>query len=109
MNFLCRIGIHIQKYLTADVAGSASCSCGKKKTSPVSWPPIFQKFPSTVPDVPLVSGALQPAKANKTMTRQLTILYVANSLEKLADIVTKDYPATARIMREHSQDLKSVI
>ena len=35
---LCKLGIHIPKLLTADVAGGAICSCGKKVIPPIVWP-----------------------------------------------------------------------
>jgi len=38
MNLLCRIGIHIEKFMTCDVAGGSKCSCGKKSTPPIVWP-----------------------------------------------------------------------
>ena len=38
MDLLCRIGIHIEKFLTCNVAGGSRCSCGKKSTPPIIWP-----------------------------------------------------------------------
>jgi len=38
MNLLCKIGIHIERFLTCDVAGGSKCPCGKKHTPPIVWP-----------------------------------------------------------------------
>jgi uncharacterized protein YodC (DUF2158 family) len=38
MNLLCAIGLHLERFLSTDVAGGSSCPCGKKSTPAIVWP-----------------------------------------------------------------------
>ena len=38
MNLLCKLGIHVERFLSCNVAGGSRCPCGKKSTPPIIWP-----------------------------------------------------------------------
>jgi hypothetical protein len=38
MSLLCKVGIHLEKFITTDVAGGSRCPCGKKSTPAIVWP-----------------------------------------------------------------------
>ena len=37
MSILCKIGIHIESFLSSNIAGGSSCPCGKKSTPLIEW------------------------------------------------------------------------
>lgn len=63
MNVLCRFGIHIEKFLTYDVAGGSKCSCGKKSTPPIVWPRCEEAQQNTKVDLQTVNQQLKQAIA----------------------------------------------
>ena len=63
MNPLCRIGIHIEKFLTCNVAGGSRCSCGKKSTPPLVWPRCEGAQQNAMEDLQTVNQQLKRAIA----------------------------------------------
>jgi hypothetical protein len=63
MNLLCRLGIHVEKFLSCDVAGGSKCTCGKKRTPPIIWPRYEEAQQNTKVDLQTVNQQLKQAIA----------------------------------------------